>query len=189
MFKICQITLLFAKALSLSFRRKKKFSTYLPPTPNFLLPTYGRCPALLKSKSSLQWQHFRGPQSIPASTWTVSCHHSSSCMPSVCHFASVFFQSSRGTQSIHSIPCFRIFPLDQEWAYYSLWTKSSPVAWFFQIKCHWNAAILICSYSVWLLSTHCNWVVVTENAWPAKPKISTIWAFYRRNLLTHELCQ
>lgn len=32
-----------------------------------------------------------------------------------------------------------------------------------------------------------SWIAGIENVSPAKPKISTIWAFYRRNLQTHEL--
>lgn len=131
------VILSLAKALTLIFRRKKYIYLCLS-TPKPLLSTHGKCPALLKSESSLLWEPFRNhrasqslhtlPPVITAEAALTLSVTSPVTDSSICHFSTIKRLSEYSL--IQYSPCFRIFPLDQELAHYHLRAKSRPVACF-----------------------------------------------------------
>ena len=131
MLKFCQSHTFICKSSHSYFQKEKKCLCL--STPKRLLSIYGRCPALLKSKSSLPKspsRNHRASQSLHTLPPVITAEALLALSLHQCPFSTIKRLSEYSL--IQYSPCFRVFPLDQELAHYHLRAKSRPVACFSQ---------------------------------------------------------
>lgn len=149
MLKFCQSHTFICKSSHSYFQKEKKCLCL--STPKCLLSTYGRCPALLKSKSSLPKspsRNHRASQSLHTLPPVITAE----ALLALSVTSPVSFFNHQKTLRVFT---YTIFTLLQSLSFRSgVGTLPSTgqiqtCGLFFPTKFHWKAATLFCSYSVY----------------------------------------